>query len=541
MDPLPRSLAVLFGELILIVLLGVLVDVAFGRLLGLFFDPGPEGKGAAFVASTRRFVRRILFLSLAVAAVAVTALDVWLIARGQDVWAFTLEQLQSVTPEVWREIGIRAGQVVALLVGAVLGLRLLRRLLAAAEEGARGWKHLESNEEAIGRFFASLCRISEQATWLGVVVLAAQIVGLPAGVALWLFVALKVYVILSAGVLFWRSMDMVIDTLDALSRQLSAQKDVLDYYERLHHLIPVARRALEYVIYVTVASLAVQQIEAVADLAEWGPRLARIIGIVFLSRVVVSLLHLGTDELLVNRAHLDETGKARRMTLAPLLRSGEKYVVYFFAVVFVLEEVGVDPMPVLAGAGIVGLAVGFGAQALVRDVVTGLFILFEHYFLVGDFVRIGDIEGFVEAIDLRTTRIRDAHGSLHILPNGDVQHIVHMSNEHAIAVVDVSVAYESDLALVEETLARVGRELAEANPSVREATQVLGLQAFGESDLVFRTATKVAPAKQYPVSRDLRRRVKLAFDAAGIEIPYAKRVVMMQVADDAVADEGAPA
>ena len=133
-----------------------------------------------------------------------------------------------------------------------------------------------------------------------------------------------------------------------------------------------------------------------------------------------------------------------------------QYLVYFCAAIIVLKQLGVDPGPVLAGAGILGLAVGLGAQNLVNDLVSGFFILFEDYYLVGDYICLDDdTEGFVEQIDLRCTRIRDDDGRLHIVRNGNIEKVLHFSKGYAVAVVEVRIAYDADLERVYEVLESV--------------------------------------------------------------------------------------
>ena len=163
--------------------------------------------------------------------------------------------------------------------------------------------------------------------------------------------------------------------------------------------------------------------------------------------------------------------------------------------------------------------------------VSGFFILFEEHFLVGDFIQIGNAGGIVESIDLRTTRIRDNAGRHHIIRNGQITDLVHYSKEYTNAVVEVGVAYESDLNTVFDVLKRTGERLKAENEMVLEATSVKGIDNFGESEMLIRTVTRVKPGCHLNVERDFRKRIKDAFDAQGIEIPYARRVLIMQSGD----------
>ncbi|MGB5621398.1 MAG: mechanosensitive ion channel family protein, partial [Gammaproteobacteria bacterium] len=320
----------------------------------------------------------------------------------------------------------------------------------------------------------------------------------------------------------------LIDSADALSEKYLAESRFAGAYERLKSLVPIFRRSIEYVLMVTVATLVVVQVEAIASLAEWGPRVIRIIGIVFLARLGKELAHYLMDEMLLKQASLTPQQRQRRKTMVPLFRSIVSYAIYFFAGIMILKELGINPTPILAGAGIAGLAVGLGAQNLINDMVSGFFILFEEHFLVGDFVKIGEAEGTVESIDLRTTRVRDNAGRHHIIRNGQINDLVNYSKEYTNAVVDVGVAYESDLNKVFDVLKTTGEKLKAENDLVLEATSVKGLDNFGESELTLRTVTRVKPGSHLPVERDLRKRIKDAFDANDIEIPYARRVLIMR-------------
>ena len=249
------------------------------------------------------------------------------------------------------------------------------------------------------------------------------------------------------------------------------------------------------------------------------------------------MAHFLLEELLLKKEGQTPEQRQRRATLVPLFRSILTYLIYFAAGIMILKELGINPTPILAGAGIAGLAVGLGAQNLINDMVSGFFILFEELFLVGDFVKIDEAEGVVESIDLRTTRIRDNAGRHHIVRNGKIADIVHYSKGFTNAVVEVGVAYESDLNKVLAVLKSTGEMLHAENDMVLEPTSVKGLDEFGESELLLRTVTRVKPGCHLQVERDLRKRIKDAFDAADIEIPYARRVLIIRNEEAPVAEQ----
>jgi moderate conductance mechanosensitive channel len=194
----------------------------------------------------------------------------------------------------------------------------------------------------------------------------------------------------------------------------------------------------------------------------------------------------------------------------------------------VLHLVGVNIMPIVAGVGILSLAVGFGAQTLVKDIINGLFILVEDSIAVGDVVTIRGTGGVVEAVNVRTIRLRDLQGSVHIIPNSQVETIANMTMDYAYYVLDVNVAYHEDTDRVVAALQEIDAEMR-ADPAfaadMLAPIEILGLERFTDSAVVLRARLKTKPIKQWSVGREFNRRMKKLFDARGIETPYSQRTV----------------
>lgn len=193
-----------------------------------------------------------------------------------------------------------------------------------------------------------------------------------------------------------------------------------------------------------------------------------------------------------------------------------------------LRELGLDITPLLAGAGIIGLAVGFGAQELVRDVISGFFMLLENQLRVGDIVRINDTRGVVEGIELRTITLRDISGIVHIFQNGKINSLSNMTKGWSGAVFDIGVAYKEDADHVISVMKEVADELAgsdDFNNLILEPLEVFGLDDFGNSAIVIKARFKTVPGKQWQVGREYRKRLKAAFDNVGIEIPFPHRTI----------------
>lgn len=186
-------------------------------------------------------------------------------------------------------------------------------------------------------------------------------------------------------------------------------------------------------------------------------------------------------------------------------------------------DVFINITPLLASVSVVGLAISFGAQSLVKDVISGTFMLIEGQFGIGDVVRVGDTSGMVEKITLRTTILRDLHGVVHIIPNGEITRVSNLTKTWSRAVIDVGVAYREDVDRVIATLKDLGTEFqadADWGPLLIEPPEVLGVENLSDSAVVVRMTAKTLPLKQWDVARELRRRIKKRFDAEGIEIPY---------------------
>ena len=218
----------------------------------------------------------------------------------------------------------------------------------------------------------------------------------------------------------------------------------------------------------------------------------------------------------------------RAATLVGLVRSIGIAVIAVLGTFMVLQAVGLEVGPLLAGAGVIGLAISFGAQSLVKDMFAGLFILFENQFGVGDIIRIGDASGAVERMTLRATFLRDVAGTMHVVPNGEIKHVQNLTRSWSRAVLDVGVAYKEDVDHVIEVMRDVGREMWEDEnwrAMLTEEATVLGVESFGDSSVNIRMMSKTLPLKQWEVARELRRRLKRRFDAEGIEIPFPQRTL----------------
>src|SRR5215475_532569 len=246
----------------------------------------------------------------------------------------------------------------------------------------------------------------------------------------------------------------------------------------------------------------------------------RIGGILLIGYLILKLIDSGLNRLRLI-ASADVLGGARveqrTETLRQIIRSVSKVVLIVILVLTISPELGFDMRAVLAGAGILGLAVGFGAQSLVKDVISGFFILFEDQFSIGDVVKVGDFSGVVERMTLRVTVLRNLEGQVYIVPNGNIQHVTVMTKEWARAVLDVTVSHKQELSKVFDALKAVGTQLARDWPDrVLDQPAVLGIEKLDDSGVTIRSIVKTPAFKKDDVLREWRRRVKEEFGRAAI-------------------------
>ena len=262
----------------------------------------------------------------------------------------------------------------------------------------------------------------------------------------------------------------------------------------------------------------------------WGKFIAIII-ILVVTKIALSVINKLIEKSLTPLKKSKNYKKriSRANTLIPLLRSVSKYVIYFISGVMVLRELGVDTTAIIASAGVVGLAIGFGAQSLVKDVLSGAFLLFEGIISVGDSVTVGEHSGTVEVVGLRNIHLRKFSGELRVIPYGEVTSFGNFNKGYMRAIVEVGIAYEQDVERGMKALEEITNKWTEENKDiVLEPPIVQGVLSLGSSDVTLRVAIKVKPMTHWGAERELKRRIKDTFDKKGIEIPFPRQVVYLR-------------
>jgi small conductance mechanosensitive channel len=225
--------------------------------------------------------------------------------------------------------------------------------------------------------------------------------------------------------------------------------------------------------------------------------------------------------------HENAEAQRRAKTLGAVIGNFARVLVISFFILETLQELNVNVGPLVAGVGIVGAAIGFGAQNLVKDVIGGFFLLVENQYGVGDIISVGDKHiGTVERMTFRVTMLRDTEGRAHYIPNGAISEVVVLSKHFAKALVDVEVSHDEDLDRTMAVIREVGQELAHALETVLEPTEVLGVEAMTPASCTIRTLTKCAPGQQWAVARELRRRVQVRFKLEGFGRPIPQRMII---------------
>lgn len=334
-------------------------------------------------------------------------------------------------------------------------------------------------------------------------------------------------IILILARLAWTGIDRMVSHLFSVSEQM--RRDFPSLEARANRYVPVLSTVLHAIIVViaAVALLQVWGLDAFAYVTSSG-------GQRFVTTVLTILIILGAAagiweavSLMVERylKRLDDQGQTstRAKTLLPLVRNALLIVLITLVTLIVLSELGVNIAPLLAGAGVIGLAIGFGSQALVKDVITGLFLLVEDTINVGDVVQVGSQSGVVEGMSIRAIRLRDLGGNVHVIPFGSVDIITNMTKDFGRAVVDVGIAYREDVDEVIEVLRKIGEELSEDEnfkANITAPMEIFGVQSLGDSAVIIRCRFTTKAGMQWAITREMNRRVKNRFDELGIEIPF---------------------
>lgn len=259
----------------------------------------------------------------------------------------------------------------------------------------------------------------------------------------------------------------------------------------------------------------------------------RIIAIIIVALIINKIIKRGIDKIVrlsvvSNNFSSKEAEIKRENTLIQIFSISSKIALFSIIILMVLQEFGVSIGPILAAAGIVGLAFGFGGQYLIRDIISGLFIILENQYRIGDIVKFENLGGVVEKISLRMTTLRDLDGTVHHIPHGEIKEVSNYSKDFSRVNLDIGVSYGAKLEQVIEVVNKTGIELAEDakfKEFIITAPQFLRVNDFADSSVMIKILGETLPSKQWEITGELRKKLKIAFDREGIEIPFPQRVI----------------
>jgi small-conductance mechanosensitive channel len=428
----------------------------------------------------------------------------------------------SIGKLVWLVVSIMLIRVV------IRSRRAVRRAIRASDE-ARGLWALTRNR--IGDLWHVIAIIYIVAAWL---VLAAEI---PNGFERMLQISLASLIIFGIAKGLEDALNRGLESLFRAGGDAAAAHPGL--VARAARYAPVLRRIAVTLLWIG-AFLLLFEAWGLSPL-DWfkgGALGARLAGALISIGITVAIALLiweganaGIERHLATLSRNAQTAKSARVrTLMPMLRTTLLVAIIVVTTVTILSEIGVNVAPLLAGAGVIGIAVGFGSQKLVQDVITGAFLLFEDAIAVGDVVSLGGQSGVVEQLTIRSIRLRALDGSIHIIPFSAVTTVTNMTRDYGYAVFDISVGYSADSDRVVQVLRDIGKEMREEDrwsAVIREPLDVMGVERLADSAVIVRARFKTDPASRWAVNREFLRRVKQRFDSEGIEIPFPSRRVVV--------------
>lgn len=528
LDLLAHNLVALCVVIVAMILLAqLIVSLLLRASAALQRIPWLGKVGAEARETFDRQIRRSARMGVAFVSLALFMGAVLLSYRGVRILdvvkagAAQLRAEQSLVPRL-----LTAGAVV---IAAIALDAVVRALCAALGKGFSLTSWREERRKGLSDAVLRLRTLLR--VWIlcnAVIFFSVETFGLPDTLKSYLFVPAYVLVAFYGSRFVTQVAYVVVDALFDTSTKLTRVDGPIKYLGNLHHLAGITKRVVDYFVYLGAATWAADSLTPGTSLANLGKIGLRIIAIFYASRVLVELCVALVNDVFIARIG-DENPQAlqQRKTLVPVAMGFVRYGIYFCALLMVLQEASVDPTPLLAGAGVIGVAIGFGAQTFVGDIVAGFFILFENLLLVGDRVEIGGVTGTVEEIGVRITRIRDDAGVLHAIPNGEVRKVANHSRAYVNAVIDVHVPYEEDLkkvrALLEEVVSKALEERTGAPGEVG-----VDVAELTEGSVRLQVIARVPPGQDEELGDELRGVIVEELRAAGIGAPRPRRAVLIE-------------
>ncbi|MFM7199340.1 MAG: mechanosensitive ion channel family protein [Myxococcota bacterium] len=536
-----NDLIVMSVELVSLLLFVVVLRTLALRTLRRFAGR-LSGNAASALVPLSAFVRRGALL-LAPTLLGITLmLNVWILYQGESLLGFALTRLGHFT----RENAIAAG----LLVGKCAGWGLMAALVNSALKWAITWlEHrvleyrqqvqlpaveipIRTPDERAGEssLIASSCNrlrsLVKRSLQAGVLVACLATLGAPLPVQEASVALARIYPLVALPFALAPAFGLLAEQGVIFLRRHLEARGVQRYFDVLLPLAMLSRRLVGLVLSLGLCGLALLQFESTVALAVIVGVTMEVLLTVLAARLVAELVEPLLREHFSERAHLSELERNRRQTLLPIFRGLLQSFIGLSTVMILLIEVGIDPLPIVAGAGVVGMALGLGARELIGDIVGGFFMLVEDQVTVGDLIAVNGVEGQVLAIHFRTLWIRQSSGALHILNNGDIRKLTNLSRANIQAYIEARVAYHTDLEVLKEAVQQLEVWAREHLPEVTGPVRLRGVKAYDDSALEVQVTALCQPGQHQRMTYPLRTRLFEILRERGIEIPYPRMVVL---------------
>ncbi|MDT9341518.1 mechanosensitive ion channel family protein [Trichodesmium erythraeum 21-75] len=513
-----NSIILTVAEVGAIILIFLVIRFFFGKAYKQLIKVSSIKTNKKSVEIIYKNILTFLTISCLISCLLVVGVNGWLLFyQRENLIEYQTSLIKNISWNYLIAIGIRILKVLGILIITKWSIPYINKFITGLKERIKKIESINASDASIEKLFDFLKSNFNNLIWVLYLIISAQIMLLPKVVINYLYIGLKIYIIIIIGLIFTKSNATIIYTFDAFSKKYSEKKNIFGFYERLKKLIPLAKRCFEYIIYTATATLVFKQVDFIAYLAPYGTKFIGVIGVIFMSRVFQEIGQLLLAQILLSQTDADDSSQQRRKTFFPLFKSCIKYLIYFCTGIVILYTIGIDPTPILAGVGIIGFAVGIGAQSLVEDIVAGFFILFENYYLVGDFVEINGIYGVVTGIELRTTRI-NYEDKNHIIHNRDVKDIVNYPS-FGNAVVMLKIPYQVKISQVHKIIEKVGNKILEDySTDIIEPTIIEGIEEFSEHQILAEIVTKVKPGKHLMIQKIVGLMIKEAFEEENIDL-----------------------
>ncbi|ELR99630.1 mechanosensitive ion channel family protein [Gloeocapsa sp. PCC 73106] len=461
----------------------------------------------------------ILGVSLIIAGL-IISLSLWSISRGNQSNFYLLSFIETFSRAKLKNLAIASGKSLILIVITYYLTRDLPIWLEKISTAAQNLDNVEANDESIAGFFKLLSKVLRRGLWFFTLVISLNFFPISKDVANYSYVFLKIYLIISVALLINNSSQIIVDTITSISVQFinkyPEESQFRKFYQKIRNIVPFIIKLLEYFVLILAITLCIAQIKPIANWSIWGQRLIKVIGVIFATRIALELINLVIDESFINnkKSVLTDHEQKVRSTLIPLVHNICHYVIIFIAGIMVLYAIEIDPLPLLAGAGLLGFGISLGAQEAIRDFIAGFFIIFENHFMVGDYVQIEDAEGVVQSLGMRTTIIRHPLGYYYVLRNGSIGLVVNYSKEGGIYVdVDINLPTYVPVNEIYLLVERVGNEIKNSySNTIVEFTKVTTIEKTSTQDLLIHTQTKVDPASRGKMGEVIKDLLQEAID-----------------------------